>query len=76
MGAEIGRFDLYVFLFLPTRTRELGNVIRLVSVYIYMCTKNIVIEQTRDIIYLKFGAKDFSLKIISPSSGENADDSA
>ena len=38
--------------------------------------KKIVIERTRDLIYLKFVATDFSLKIISPSAGENSVDSA
>ena len=37
---------------------EQGNVIRLVSVYICVY-KKIVIEQTRDLIYLKFVATDF-----------------
>ena len=42
-----------------------------------MCVqKKIVIERTRDLIYLKFVAKDFFPKIISSSAGENADDSA
>ena len=39
------------------------------SVYVY---KKIVIERTSDLIYLKFVATDFSLKIISPSAGENS----
>ena len=52
-----------------------GNVIGLVSVYIYMCVqKKFVIERTRDLIYLKFVATDFSPKIIS--AGENSGDSA
>ena len=36
------------------------------SIYlsIYVCTKKIVIERTRDLIYLKFVATDFFLKII------------
>ena len=34
------------------------------------------IERNRDLIYLKFVATDFSLKIISPSAGENSGDSA
>ena len=38
--------------------------------------KKIVIERTRDLIYLKFVATDFSPKIISPSAGENSGDSA
>ena len=35
-----------------------------------MCTKNIVIERTRDLIYLKFVATDFFPKIISSSAGK------
>ena len=62
------------------RASEQGNVIGLVSVYIYniySChQKKIVIEQTRDLIYLKFVATDFSPKIISPSAGENSGDLA
>ena len=61
---------------LPARASEQGNVIGLVSVYIYMSSKKIVIERTRDLIYLKFVATDFSPKIISPSAGENSGDSA
>ena len=62
---------------LPARASEQGNVIGLVSVYIYICVqKKIVIERTRDLIYLKFVATDFSPKITSPSSGENSGDSA
>ena len=34
-----------------------------------------VIERTRDLIYLKFVATDFSPKIIIPSAGENSGDS-
>ena len=45
--------------------------------YIYMCVhKKIVIERTRDLIYLKFVATDFFSKIISPSTGENSGDLA
>ena len=67
--------------FLPARASEQGNVIGLVSVYIYIYIyichqKKIVIERTRDLIYLKFVATDFSPKIISPSAGENSGDSA
>ena len=63
---------------LPARASEQGNVIGLVSVYIYiLCVqKKIVIERTRDLIYLKFVVTDFSLKITSPSTGENSGDSA
>ena len=69
-------------IFLPARASEQGNVIGLVSVYIYiyiyiyMSSKKIVIERTRDLIYLKFVATDFSLKISSPSTSENSGDSA
>ena len=64
--------------FLTAHASEQGNVIGLVSVYIYiyMSSKKIVIERTRDLIYLKFVATDFSLKISSPSTGENSGDSA
>ena len=41
---------------------------------VYVCTKKIVIERTRDIIYLKFVATDFFPKIISPCAGENSGD--
>ena len=61
--------------FLPAHASEQGNVIGLVSVYIYMSSKKIV-ERTRDLIYLKFVVTDFSQKIISPSAGENSGDSA
>ena len=65
---------------LPARASEQGNVIGLVSVYIYiyiyMSSKKIVIERTRDLIYLKFVATDFSPKISSPSTGKNSGDSA
>ena len=45
--------------------------------YIYSChPKKIVIERTRDLIYLKFVATDFSPKIISPSAGVNSGDLA
>ena len=56
-----------------------GNVIGSVRIYIYImcvCTKKIVIERTRDLIYLKFVAIDFFPKIISPSAGENSGDLA
>ena len=60
---------------LPVCASEQGNVIGLVSVYIYMCVqKKFVIERTRDLIYLKFVMTDFSPKIISPSAGENSGD--
>ena len=61
---------------LPARASEQGNVIGLVSVYIFVIKFCFVIEQTRDLIYLKFVATDFFLKIISPSAGENSGDLA
>ena len=67
---------------LPARASEQGNVIGLVSVYIYnyiyiyMSSKKIIIERTRDLIYLKFVETDFFPKIISPSAGENSGDLA
>ena len=64
---------------LPARASEQGNVIGLVSVYIYVRSchqKKFVIERTRDLIYLKFVATDFFPKIISPSAGENSGDLA
>ena len=43
---------------------------------IYMCVQFFfVIERTRDLIYHKFVATDFSPKIISHSAGENSGDS-
>ena len=79
-----GRFKIntkslrgYTYPFLPARTNMQGNVIGSVRIYlyIYVCTKKIVIERTRDLIYLKFVATDFFPKIISPSTGENSGDS-
>ena len=61
-------------LLLPARASEQGNVIGLVSVY--MSSKKIVIERTRDLNYLKFVATDFSPKTISPSAVENSGDLA
>ena len=62
-----------------TRASEQGNVIGFACIYIYIyvrvSTKKIVIERTRDLIYLKFVATDFFPKIISPSTGENSSDS-
>ena len=67
-------------LFLPARASEQGNVIGSMSmyiyIYIYMSSKKIVIERSRDLIYLKFVATDFSPKIISPSASENSGDLA
>ena len=60
--------------FLPERASEQGNVIGSVHIYIYVY-KKIVIERTRDLIYLKFVATDFFPKIIGPTAGENSGDS-
>ena len=66
---------LVIHMLLPARASEQGNVIG--SVRIYMCVqKKIVIERTRDLIFLKFVATDFFPKIISPSAGENSGDLA
>ena len=70
-------FLISIILFLPAHASEQGNVIGSVRIYIYMCVqKKIVIERTRDLIYLKFVATDFFPKIISPSTGENSGDLA
>ena len=66
---------------LPARASEQGNVIGLVSVCVCSCVrschqKQIVIERTRDLIYLKFVATDFFPKTISLSAGENSGDLA
>ena len=63
---------------LPARVSEQGNVIGSVRIilYNYNVYKKIVIERTRDLIYFKFVATDFFLKIISPSAGENSGDLA
>ena len=61
---------------LSAHASEQGNVIGSVRIYIDICVKKkIVIERIRDLIYLKFVAKDFFPKIISSSAGENAGDS-
>ena len=66
---------LVYHILLPARASEQGNVIG--SVRVCIChQKKIVIEQSRDLIYLKFVATDFSPKIISPSAGENSGDLA
>ena len=63
---------------LPAHASEQGNVIGSLRIYIdiCVCTKKIVIERTRDLIYLKFVATDFFPKIISPSAGEKSGDLA
>ena len=69
-------------------TREISDIFHFTAIHflpqrhsamvlIYIChQKKIVIERTRDLIYLKFVATDFSPKIISPSAGENSGDLA
>ena len=64
-----------IILLLPACASEQGNVIGLMSVYTYIYVQKNVIEQTRDLIHLKFVATDFFPKIISPSAGENSSDS-
>ena len=58
-----------------SRVASVIGSVRIYIIYIAMCTKKIVIERTRDLIYLKFVVKDFFPKIISSSAGENAGDS-
>ena len=82
-GNVIGSVRIYNYIYI----REYGSTLyvglaRAVSptniiIYIYVCVqKKIVIERTRDLIYLKFVATDFFPKIISPSAGENSGDLA
>ena len=52
-----------------------GNVIGLVSICVVVYVV-VIIERTRDLIYLKFVATDFFPKTISPSAGENSGDLA
>ena len=66
---------LFSFL-LPARASEQGNVIGSVRIYVMCVQKNIVIERTRDLNYLKFVVTDLFPKIISPSAGENSGDIA
>ena len=73
MDNALSHVFLVISWFLPARASEQGNVIGSVRIYIYMCVqKKIVIERTRDLIYLKFVVTDCFPKIISPSAGENS----
>ena len=79
--------DISLILCISTRLR-LVTILSLLVKYLvilhadpsnksYLChQKKIVIERTRDLIYLKFVATDFFRKIISPSAGENSGDLA
>ena len=62
-------FGYTAFLFIPQQVRFSQSLS-------HMSSKKFVIERTRDLIYLKFVATDFSPKIISPSAGENSGDLA
>ena len=66
-----------LILFHGTRTGKYycKNMKYRINIYIRH-QKKIVIERSRDLIYLKFVATDFSPKIISPSAGENSGDLA
>ena len=56
-------FVVSIYKFLPARASELGNVIGSVR---HVCAqKKIVIERTRDLIYLKFVATDFFPKVLA-----------
>ena len=72
-GSHFLNETLHFISLLPARASEQGNVIGSVRIYVQ---KKIVIERTRDLIYLKFVATDFFLKIISPSAGENSGEPA
>ena len=63
----------YGLIFHGTRTVKYycKNTKYRINIYIICHQKKIVIERSRDLIYLKFVATDFSPKIISPSAGEN-----
>ena len=74
MYAIVNLKCLILQVFYP-RTQASRVILSGLSVYIYMCTENIVIERTRDLIYLKLVALDVFPKIISPSAGENSGDS-
>ena len=72
-------FDLLVKVVITTKAivtlarKRAGKCSRVCPcIYVY---KKIVIERTRDLIYLKLAAKDFFPKIISSCAGENASDS-
>ena len=75
LDSSNNRLAAALFPFYP-RTQASRVMYSGLSIYIYMCTKKIVIERSRDLIYLKFVATDFFLKIISPSAGENSGDLA
>ena len=66
----------YGLIFHGTRTVKYycKNMKYRINIYICVCTKKIVIERTRDLIYLKFVVTDFFPKIISLSAGENSGD--
>ena len=59
---------MYFFCFYPCAQASrvvIGLVSVYIYIYIYMSSKKIVIERTRDLIYLKFVVTDFSPKITS-----------
>ena len=64
-----------ILLFLPMRASEQGNVIRLLSVYICVCTKNCNLANKESNLP-QVVATDFLSKINSPSAGRNSGDSA
>ena len=60
-----------------SENRQSFNLAKVSRYTVYVCVqKKIVIERTRDLIYLKVVATDFFPKIISPSAGENSGDLA
>ena len=61
--------------FLPARASEQGIVFGSARIYIYVCTKKIVFEQTIGYNLPKICSDRLLSKIISPSAGKNSGDS-
>ena len=74
MYSERGRYVINIYISREISIEHLS--VGLASLAQLCHQKKIVIGRTRDLIYLKFVATDFSPKISSPSTGENSGDSA
>ena len=72
------RYSTVIYIYIRDSQLNRPESVSLASLLpiIVVIKKNIVIERTRDLISLKVVATDFSLKIISPSTGENSGDLA